>query len=94
MRSTVIILALFTAAALAQAAPAAEQTVTLKVDNMTCVLCAPTVKKSLERVAGVAKVEVNSDRGTAIVTFDDAKADVGALVKATTEAGYPSRHVP
>jgi mercuric ion binding protein len=72
-------------------AAAAERTVTLKVDNMTCALCPPTVKKSLERVQGVTKVEVDLDKGIAVVTFDDAKAGIQALTEATTNAGYPSR---
>ncbi len=72
-------------------AAAAERTVILKVDNMTCALCPPTVKKSLERVPGVTKVQVDLDKQTAVVTFDDAKSDIQALTKATTNAGYPSR---
>ena len=81
------------AIALLMAGPAraAEQTVTLVVENMTCALCGPTVKKALGRVAGVRKVEVATDKGTATVTFDDAKATVEALIAATTNAGYPSR---
>jgi mercuric ion binding protein len=33
---------------------------------------------------------VSAEDKTAVVTFDDSKAEVGALVKATTDAGYPS----
>ncbi len=69
---------------------AAEQTVTLVVENMTCALCGPTVKKALGRVGGVGKVEVSADKGTATVTFDDTKATIEALIAATTNAGYPS----
>ncbi len=75
----------------ATGAAAAERTVTLKVDNMTCATCPPTVKKSLQRVQGVTKVEVDLDKEIAVVVFDDAKADIKALIKATTNAGYPSR---
>ncbi|MGH6855479.1 MAG: mercury resistance system periplasmic binding protein MerP [Aestuariivirga sp.] len=74
------------------AAPAfaAEKTVTLAVENMTCVSCPYTVKKSLSAVPGVEKVEVSLENKTAVVTFDDTKTDVTALTKATTDAGYPS----
>lgn len=72
-------------------AHAAERTVTLVVDNMTCAMCGPTVKKALTRVGGVGKVEVATDKGTATVTFDDAQATVAALIAATTNAGYPAR---
>lgn len=72
-------------------ASAAERTVTLAVDNMTCELCPPIVKKSLARVHGVAKAEVSPETHRAVVTFDDDKTTVAALVSATTNAGYPSR---
>jgi periplasmic mercuric ion binding protein len=43
-----------------------------------------------QRVAGVAMVTVSYKDKTAIVTYDDSKADVTALTAATTDAGYPS----
>jgi mercuric ion binding protein len=70
---------------------AAEKTVTLRVDNMSCATCPPVVKKSLGRMDGVSRVEVSLEAKTAIVTYDDAKTDVAALIDATTNAGYPSR---
>lgn len=77
-------------AAMASPAWAALQTVTLSVPGMDCPVCPITVKKALTKVGGVVKAEVNFDKRLAIVTFDDAKTDVGALTKATTDAGYPS----
>lgn len=71
-------------------AVAAEKTVTLAVSNMYCATCPHTVKASLEAVPGVAKVAVSYKEKTAIVTYDDGKADVKALIDATTNAGYPS----
>jgi mercuric ion binding protein len=70
---------------------AAEKTVTLRVDNMSCATCPTVVKKSLGRMDGVSRVEVSLEAKTAIVTYDDAKTDVAALIDATTNAGYPSR---
>jgi mercuric ion binding protein len=83
----------FVAFAILSGAPAfgAERTVTLVVDNMTCELCPPVVKKSLSRVPGVAKADVSAKNGTATVVFDDEKTNVAALVDATLNAGYPSR---
>lgn len=69
---------------------ARERTVTLAVENMYCAVCPLTVKKSLENVAGVRKVAVSYREKTAVVTYDDARADVQALTRATTDAGYPS----
>jgi len=70
---------------------ASPKTVTLNVSGMTCAACPITVKKALERVAGVSKVEVRFEKKQALVTFDDAKTNTDALVKATTDAGYPSQ---
>jgi len=72
------------------AAFAGEKTVTLAVWNMYCSACPITVKSSLEAVPGVAKVVVSYKGKTAVVTFDDAKTAVPALIRATTNAGYPS----
>jgi mercuric ion binding protein len=69
---------------------AADKTVTLAVQHMTCALCPRTVKASLQAVPGVSTVVVSFEDKTAVVTFDDSKVEVDALVKATTNAGYPS----
>jgi len=69
---------------------AGERTVTLAVQNMYCSACPITVKSSLEAVPGVAKAVVSYEDKTAVVTFDDAKTGVPALISATTNAGYPS----
>lgn len=69
---------------------AATQTVTLSVPGMNCAACPITVKKALTKVSGVSKTEVNLDRREAKVTFDDANANVEALVRATKYAGFPS----
>lgn len=70
---------------------ASPQTVTLNVSGMTCAACPITVKKALEKVEGVSKVEVRFEKKQVLVTFDDAKTNTDALVKATTNAGYPSQ---
>ena len=69
---------------------AGEKTVTLAVQNMYCSACPITVKSSLEAVPGVAKAVVSYEDKTAVVTFDDAKTGVPALINASTNAGYPS----
>ena len=80
-------------AALVLAGPAwaSPRTVTLNVSGMTCPACPVTVKKALEKVPGVSKIEVRYEKKQMLVTFDDAKTDTNALVKATTDAGYPSQ---
>ena len=69
---------------------AAPQTAVLDVQNMTCSLCPVTVKKSLEMVPGVSQARVDFNKKTATVKFDADKTSAAALVKATTDAGYPS----
>lgn len=69
---------------------AATQTVTLSVPGMNCAACPITVKKALTKVAGVSKIDVSLDRREARVTFDDAKANLEDLTRATKDAGYPS----
>ncbi len=75
---------------ISSAAFAGEKTVTLAVQNMDCATCPFTVKSSLQAVPGVAKAVVSFTDKTAVVTFDDAKTAVPALITATTNAGYPS----
>ena len=70
---------------------ASPQTVTLNVSGMTCPACPITVKKALEKVPGVSKVDVRFEKKQVLVTYDDAKTNTDALVKATTNAGYPSQ---
>ena len=75
------------------ASPAAfanDRTVTLAVQNMDCAACPHIVRSSLQSVPGVKAVSVSFTNKTAVVTFDDAVADVKALTAATTKAGYPS----
>lgn len=87
-----VAMAILTSALLLQvpSAYAETRTAILSVSNMTCAACPITVKKALSRVEGVSTVKVDFDKKQAIVTFDDAKAGVAALTKATTDAGYPS----
>ncbi|NOV31948.1 copper chaperone [Methylomonas sp. ZR1] len=69
--------------------PNRQQTVTLNIENMTCAMCTVTIKKALQQVEGVQAVTVDYDTKTAAVTFDSMKTDSAALIKATTDAGYP-----
>ena len=86
-----LLTAVIVALALVGPAWALPQTVTLNVSGMTCEACPITVKKALEKVPGVSKVEVRFEKKQVLVTFDDAKTNTDALVKATTNAGYPSQ---
>ena len=52
--------------------------------------CVTSVKRSLTKIDGVTMADVSLERAEAVVTFDDAKTSVEALLKATKDAGYPS----
>ncbi|HPA52359.1 MAG TPA: cation transporter [Thermoanaerobaculia bacterium] len=57
---------------------------------MSCPTCPITVRKALLAVHGVTAAEVSLERKTVLVTFDATKTTVGALTRATVDAGYPS----
>ena len=71
-------------------AVAAERTIALAVQNMFCADYPFIVRKSLEAVPGVARATVSFKDKTAIVTYDDGRANVKSLTDATTNAGFPS----
>ncbi|MFH1820020.1 MAG: mercury resistance system periplasmic binding protein MerP [Pseudomonadota bacterium] len=85
-----LILASVLVFAFTDAAFAAVRTVTLSVPGMYCAVCPITVRKALEKVSGVSKVNVSFEKKEAVVTFDDAKTNIKALEDAAFEAGYES----
>nr|WP_152555716.1 cation transporter [Methylomarinum vadi] len=66
------------------------QSVILDVQNMTCAICPITIRKALQAVNGVQSAKVDFGSKTAKVTFDPQKTNTAALIKATTNAGYPA----
>ncbi|HVI90615.1 MAG TPA: mercury resistance system periplasmic binding protein MerP [Dongiaceae bacterium] len=77
-------------AANAGGAMAAERSVTMAIQNMTCAACPYIVQKSMSAVDGVEKVEVSFEDKTATITFDDTKTTVDAIASASKNAGYPA----
>jgi mercuric ion binding protein len=49
-----------------------------------------SVQRSLTKIKGVTRANVSLDKAEAVVTFDDTKTSIEALLKATGGAGYPS----
>lgn len=90
MRTISLALGSLALAAAGSTAFAAEQTVTLAVDNMYCALCPVTVRKAIEAVDGVAAVKVDFDRKEAVVTFEDTRTSWQVAAAASTNAGYPA----
>ena len=49
-----------------------------------------SVQRSLTKISGVTRANVSLEKAEAVVTFDDTKTSIEALLKATKGAGYPS----
>lgn len=64
---------------------AAERTINLKVDDMSCAMYAPAARKALEKVNGVKSAKVEGDRATVVA---DEKVQDTDLVKAIEGAGF------
>ncbi len=69
---------------------AAPSTAVLDVQNMTCPVCPITIRKALEKTPGVFHASVDYAHKTASVQYDSDKTTVAALIKATTNAGFPA----
>lgn len=68
--------------------PAAPTSV-FAVENMSCDHCAARVAKAVKALAPGSEVQV--DLPTGAVTVAPAVADVQAMAKAISDAGYPAR---
>ena len=82
--------AVFVVLAAFSTAAAAPKTVTLSVPDMTCSTCPIQVKKALTRVSGVLEAAASLEKKEAVVTYDDSKTSVQALLKATADIGFPA----
>ncbi len=91
MKSIAILLNVFL---MAGAAMAKEATTEIKVSGMTCQACAVSVQKSLEKVKGVKRAEVSSDKGLATVVYDDAQANEQQLRDAINKTGFKAQPAP
>jgi mercuric ion binding protein len=87
MKASTLVAALLLVPGLALAK---SQTVSLNIPTMDCATCPITIKAALVKVPGVSKVRVSYDRREAVIVYDDSKATVTDLKKATEDAGYPS----
>ncbi|MFO1415386.1 MAG: heavy-metal-associated domain-containing protein [Burkholderiales bacterium] len=64
------------------------ETITMKVDGMTCGGCVANVTRVLKAVPGVNDVAVTLNPGAAKVTFDPARTAQPALKSAVENAGF------
>lgn len=70
---------------------AAQASVTLHVEGMTCASCAVAVRTALRKLDGVRDAQVNVSAKTAKVEYDPAKVAPADLVEAVRRLGYDAR---
>jgi copper chaperone len=64
------------------------ETVTLKVEGMSCDHCIKAVTSSVGGLDGVESVNVSLEAGTAEVKFDGAKVSLGRIKSEIEDQGY------
>ncbi len=67
---------------------AATKSVTLDVKGWTCGSCAAATRIALKKLDGVENVKTESDKGEAVVTYDDAKVTPERMIEAVGRLGY------
>ena len=71
-----------------------EQTLRLKIGDMTCASCVARVERALKQVPGVRSAEVNLATETAEVTVESGAAALPQLIAAVEKAGYRAEAIP
>ncbi len=64
------------------------QTLVLNITGMTCAGCVNSITRVLERLPGVARVEVSLQSGQARIDYDPALSLPESFKTAIEEAGY------
>ena len=75
-------------------AAAFTKTVTIKVDGMKCSKCSASVTKALKATAGVEDAQVSSDKGEAVIKYDDSKLNEAKLREVINSTGFKAVEQP
>ena len=67
---------------------AATKKTTIRVEGMHCNMCSASVAKALKATAGVEQVEVNSEKGEAVIQYDDQKVTEAKLREVINSTGF------
>ena len=62
--------------------------ITVDVVGMTCAACSARIEKSILKLEGVEKVNVNLSTNKATVEYDDSKIQKDDIVKTIEKTGY------
>jgi copper chaperone CopZ len=66
-----------------------QQTIEIEVTGMTCPFCVYGTEKKLKKLDGVANVDVSLSKKKARIVMEEGKsADINAIKKAITDAGF------
>ena len=75
-------------------AAAFTKTVTIKVEGMKCAKCSASVTKALKATQGVEDAEVSSDKGEAVIKYDDQKLTEAKLREVINSTGFKAVEQP
>lgn len=70
------------------AAFAATKTTTIRVTGMKCGHCSSSVAKALKATIGVQEAVVSSEKGEAVITYDDEKVTEAKLREVINGTGF------
>lgn len=79
-----------TALEASQSVPTVE-TITVKVEGMSCTTCEVPIRDALAHTPGVQETDVSYQRGDARVKFDPAQTDVNKIKRAINSTGYNTK---
>ena len=69
-------------------AAAFTKTVTIRVEGMKCAKCSSSVTKALKATEGVEDAQVSSDKGEAVIKYDDQKLNEAKLREVINSTGF------
>src|SRR5689334_4075465 len=69
-------------------AAAFTKTVTIRVDGMKCEKCSASVTKALKATEGEEDAQVSSDKGEAVIKYDDQKLTEAKLRDVINSTGF------
>jgi len=75
-------------------AAAFTKTVTIKVEGMKCAKCSASVSKALKATEGVQEAQVSSEKGEAVIKYDDQKLSDTKLREVINSTGFKAVEQP
>ncbi len=69
-------------------AAAFTKTVTIRVEGMKCAKCSASVTKALKATEGVEEAQVSSEKGEAVIKYDDQKLNEAKLREVINGTGF------